>query len=97
MGKIEKEKETVGIMIGLYCQKVHKTQSLCTNCNQLKEYAHHRLDKCKFGNEKSSCKNCSVHCYNNEMRQKIRQVMRFSGLRMLYAFPIYYVKHLFAS
>ena len=97
MGKIEKEKKTVGIMIGLYCQKVHKSQSLCTGCNQLEEYAHRRLDKCKFGDEKPSCKNCTVHCYNSEMRQKIRQVMRFSGPRLLYAYPIYYIKHLYSS
>ena len=97
MAKIEKEKKTVSIMIDIYCQKVHKVQSLCSDCNQLKEYTHNRLDKCQFGEEKSSCKKCSTHCYNNEMRQKIKQVMCYSGPRMLYVCPLYYVRHFLLS
>lgn len=27
-----------------------------------------------------ACKNCTVHCYAPEMRQRIRQVMKFSGI-----------------
>jgi hypothetical protein len=93
MGKIEKEKKTVSIMIKIYCNKVHKTVDLCNNCSQLEQYAHFRLDKCQFGDEKASCRKCPVHCYNKDMREKIREVMRFAGSRMLYLYPVYYFKH----
>jgi len=36
MGKIESEKSTVTYMIGLYCRKKHKQNSLCLKCEELK-------------------------------------------------------------
>ena len=58
MTRIEKEKQTINLMINLYCKKKHKYKNgLCEDCNELLEYAHKRLDFCKFGNEKSFCSN----------------------------------------
>lgn len=33
--------------------------------------------------EKTFCAHCKVHCYKPEMRERIRQVMRYSGPRMI--------------
>jgi predicted amidophosphoribosyltransferase len=92
---VQKEKDTVTQMIGLYCiKKHHHQQELCNDCQDLQEYAIKRLSLCQFGESKTACSNCSVHCYKPEYRQKIKSVMRFSGPRMLLYHPVYAVKHL---
>ena len=95
MEKISSEKRTVTYMIGLYCRKKHNSNSLCGACEQLNKYAHDRLTKCPFGDNKSACTDCKIHCYNANMRERIRSVMRFSGPRMLFYYPLDYVKHWF--
>ena len=87
MDKIAYEKTIVGHMIDLYCRKKHKGEGLCVDCEQLKQYALERLTKCPFGADKTACKDCKVHCYENDMRGKIREVMRFSGPRMFFYYP----------
>ena len=46
---------------------------LCNECRELDEYAHKRLTYCKFGNEKSSCKKCPIHCYKKEWKKKLKR------------------------
>ena len=67
---------------------------LCPQCQELLTYAHQRLERCKFGNDKPSCTRCPVHCYKPAMRQQIRQVMRYSGPRMLLHNPVLAIRHL---
>lgn len=96
--KREKEKRIVGEMIKLYCKKQHKVKKgLCPECQALKEYAELRSDKCPFMESKTFCSNCKVHCYKKEMREKIRQVMRFSGPRMIFHHPVMAINHLIQS
>ncbi len=81
-------------MIALYCKKKHGTkQTLCPECEALKQYAIQRSDKCPFMESKTFCSNCNVHCYKPEMREKIREVMRFSGPRMILHHPIMALSH----
>lgn len=92
--KREKEKELVSQMIALYCRKQHgNKQELCTECAELDNYARQRSDKCPFMETKTFCSNCKVHCYKPVMREKIREVMRFSGPRMIFSHPITAVRH----
>ncbi len=96
--KREREKATVSEMIALYCKKQHKTKSgLCPECTELNEYARLRSDKCPFMETKTFCSNCKVHCYKPEMREKIRQVMRFSGPRMIFTHPVMAIRHVIES
>ena len=95
MTRIEREKYTVSLMIRLYCQRKEGNKSLCEQCSQLEEYAHKRLSACKYGEQKTSCKKCPTHCYRKDMREKIRQVMRFSGPRMILYHPLEAIRHLF--
>lgn len=102
MSKIEdkrqREKETVALMIKLYCGKKHGTKKkLCAECEALSQYAMQRSDKCPFMQTKTFCSNCRVHCYKPEMREKIREVMRFSGPRMIFYHPVMAVRHLIES
>ena len=78
------------------CQVGHGGQGLCGECRELLEYSLARLDHCKFGNAKTKCHKCPVHCYRPDMREKIRTVMRFSGPRMLLYHPLEALRYLFS-
>jgi len=94
MNRIEREKLIVAQMIGIYCRHKEHNSSLCNNCRRLTAYAHARLDKCPHGNNKPSCKNCTIHCYSPSMAEQIKQVMRFSGPRMLIYNPMAALRHM---
>ncbi len=91
--KREREKETVSLMIAIYCRKKHRGKPLCPECAELDAYARLRSDKCPFMETKTFCSNCKVHCYKKDMREKIRAVMRFSGPRMIFHHPIMAIRH----
>ena len=95
--KREREKVIVSRMIALYCRKNHGGKNLCPDCAALDAYARQRSDKCPFMETKTFCSNCRVHCYQPEMREKIRAVMRFSGPRMLFHHPIPAIRHMIES
>lgn len=92
--KCEREKVMVSQMIALYCRKQHGgNRQLCEDCASLARYARERSEKCPFMEMKTFCSNCSVHCYRPEMRERIREVMRFSGPRMIFSHPIAAMRH----
>ena len=95
----EEEKKVVTEMIGLYCRGKHGTRkgSLCPDCRMLVEYASQRISFCPFMEDKTFCSACAVHCYKPEMREKIREVMRFSGPRMIFHRPVMAVRHLVST
>ncbi|OLA58361.1 MAG: hypothetical protein BHW48_13145 [Roseburia sp. CAG:10041_57] len=96
--KREREKVMVSQMIALYCRGNHHTRKgLCEECAKLEEYARMRSDKCPFMETKTFCSNCKVHCYQPQMREQIRQVMRYSGPRMLFHHPVMVIRHLIES
>lgn len=72
-------------MTEIYCKGHHGTKKgeLCPECMEFKEYAYLRLEKCPFQEKKSTCGKCVIHCYKPEMKEKVRQVMRYSGPRLL--------------
>ncbi|MCI6277793.1 MAG: nitrous oxide-stimulated promoter family protein [Clostridium sp.] len=95
MNRIEKEKKTVELMINLYCRKKHHRKGeLCDECKELLEYANKRLTYCKFGEKKTSCSKCPIHCYKKDMKEKIKRVMRFSGPRILFYNPYEFIRHI---
>ena len=96
--KREQEKRVVSEMIALYCHKYHGAKhGLCDDCAALEGYARSRSDHCPFMETKTFCANCRVHCYKSEMREKIREVMRFSGPRMLFVHPIMAIHHVIST
>ena len=106
MNKVEKkrqrEQKVVEEMIQLYCRKNHsdydhKDHKMCKECQALSDYAKQRSQLCPFMENKTFCANCKVHCYKPEMREKIRQVMRYSGPRMLFYHPVLAIWHLISS
>ena len=95
--KREREKQIVALMIGLYCKSKHGAKGLCPDCSELLQYAEARSERCPFMETKTFCSNCRVHCYKPAMREKIRQVMRFSGPRMLFYHPMLAIRHVVES
>ena len=68
----------------MYCEKNHGVkEELCEECGEILQYAIDRIKNCKLV-PKPSCRKCKVHCFKDKYREKIKKVMRFSG--------IYYVK-----
>lgn len=96
LGRVEKEKKVIELMINIYCRKKHNLKDgLCDECEELLEYAHKRLTLCKFGDEKTTCSKCPIHCYKKDMKLKVKEVMRFSGPRLIIYNPIELIRHMF--
>ena len=95
-GRLRRELRTIEAMIAIRCAALHggRRSRLCAECAELDAYARLRLDRCPFGPEKPTCANCQVHCYRPEMRERVREVMRFAGPRMLARHPWLALMHL---
>ena len=94
MGRIEWEKRPVRHMIELWCRNNHGSLKLSDECSELLDYSIARLDRCKFGDAKTKCHKCPVHCYRPDMRERIRTVMRFRGPRMILHHPLEALRYL---
>ena len=81
-------------MIRLYCRHKLKRDTPTEEFKELMDYAHKRLDRCKFGDDKPACKRCPIHCYKPEMREKIRAIMRWAGPRMIIYDPVAAIRHI---
>ncbi len=90
----QKEIQVVEFMIKLYCKKKHKCDNLCEQCKELLDYVKERRHKCPFGDDKTFCSNCKIHCYKPSMKEKIRQVMKYSGPRMMIYNPRLAIQHI---
>ncbi len=77
--EVERQQAVLARFTQVYCRERHRTAALCDECQELLAYARTRLEKCPF-DPKPPCKNCEVHCYQRAYRDRIREVMRFSGL-----------------
>ena len=73
--RIRQEQEIVEQMVRLYCRQKEGHTDLCPDCNKLLQYAHARLSCCPFGEKKTTCRLCPVHCYKPDMRKKMQEVM----------------------
>ena len=92
---MQREARTVEVMIRLFCRDRHQAHGvLCRDCQELLAYAHRRLHLCPFQEHKTTCGKCPVHCYTTLNRNKIKEVMRYAGPRMLLSHPILALAHL---
>jgi hypothetical protein len=89
-----REMKTLEAMMRLYCRHHHGGEPLCADCAALSAYARRRLVRCVFGDAKPTCANCLVHCYRDDMRERVRVMMRWAGPRMLWRHPVLGLLHL---
>lgn len=92
--RVEEEKAVVEQMIRLYCRRKEGHNALCPECRELLDYASSRLERCRYGGKKPTCKKCPIHCYRPEMKERIKAVMRWAGPRMMLYHPAAAIKHL---
>jgi len=93
--RMARERKTFMAMLTMYCHDCHKTPTgLCAACEQLQAYALERSTHCPFQADKPTCLKCPVHCYKPEMRAKVREVMRYSGPKMMLRHPLLTLLHL---
>lgn len=92
--RIAREQRTMAAMMHLWCRRQHGTRGvLCAGCADLLQYAHARLAHCPFGEAKSTCARCPVHCYKADRREAVRMVMRWAGPRMAWRHPVLAIRH----
>ncbi len=95
-GRLRREWRTLEAMIAITCRDLHdgRRGALCAECSELRDYAALRLARCPFGADKPTCANCKIHCYRPQPRERVRQVMRHAGPRMLLRHPVLALLHL---
>jgi len=90
---ISKEKKTFDKMLKIYCKKKHKSKVFCHECLEIQKYVYERIERCPFILDKPFCAHCKVHCYQKQMREKVIEIMKFSGPKMIFRAPILSIKH----
>lgn len=66
---------------------------LCENCARLCAHAFVKRLHCRF-DDKPECKHCPNQCYHPRHQQQIRQVMKYSGRKLLMRGRLDYLLHL---
>ncbi len=97
--RLAKQQELVHYMITLYCKGKHATAKwqLCDSCLELAQYVDMRTASCPHGDSKPFCSHCKIHCYKSDMQCRIKDVMRYSGPRLLLHRPLSAVRHMVAT
>ena len=54
----------------------------CDDCREFLRYAIERRLKCPL-QEKPTCKHCQIHCFRKGHREKVREIMRYSGRALI--------------
>jgi hypothetical protein len=70
-----------GATLGVYGRK---PPVVCEACSELLRYAEKRRAYCPK-DPKPFCSHCDTHCYTREMRERVRDVMRYAGPRSLFS------------
>lgn len=79
--KHEGEKKPFAIEAPLLKDLVRPVE-LCPDCTKLLKYGLSMRLRCPH-DPKPQCKKCEAPCYSQEYREKIREVMRFSGMLLV--------------
>lgn len=91
MSRLDREINTLKVMIQMYCEgkKIRPDEATA-----LTAYTVNQAANCRYGDTKPECEKCKTHCYKPEMREKIKKVMKWSGPRMIYRHPIMLIYHM---
>lgn len=67
--------------------------SLCEACTKLLNHALVKRSTCPLY-PKPACRHCTEHCYHPAYREKIKEIMKYSGLRSVLTGRLDYLFHL---
>ena len=100
----EREKRTISNMVAIYCAGHHDRalrtetgyagEAMCPDCKAIDDYCVLRTDRCRSMAVKTNCEECGNHCYAPAERERIREIMRYSGPRMMLHHPLAAIRHL---
>ncbi len=83
MANRDRDEKVLATFVQVYCRAHHGTdEKLCEECDELLTYARQRLAECPL-DPKPKCKDCPVHCYKPEYRERIKIVMRYAGIHFV--------------
>lgn len=105
----KKDLRLIGKFVEVYCAGRHGTversplmlpaglgqRNLCRECALFMEYAITKRMKCPLEAEKPGCKHCRIHCYNEQQRKKVREIMSYSGRKLMLQGRLDYIWHYF--
>ncbi|HZV82152.1 MAG TPA: nitrous oxide-stimulated promoter family protein [Geobacteraceae bacterium] len=74
--------------------RLSRHTTICPECAELLEHGIRKRHLCPL-DPKPACKNCHIHCYGPAYRQKIREIMSFSGRKLLLRGRVDYLWHYF--
>ncbi len=74
--------------------RLRRHVTICPECAELLEHGITKRRLCPL-DPKPSCKQCHIHCYGPAYRQKIREIMAFSGRKLLLRGRVDYLWHYF--
>ncbi len=104
---MKKDIRLIGKFVEVYCQGRHGAMTrteielpcglgkhrLCAECAEFMAYAVARRVKCPLEHEKPTCKRCRIHCYAPRQRELVREIMAYSGRRMIMRGRLDYLWH----
>jgi hypothetical protein len=90
VSEVEKDILILREFIQIFCDTKHidRTKkyengvSLCKACHETLNYSTWRREICSL-DPKPTCKNCKIHCYLPEQRERIKDIMRHSGKALI--------------
>jgi len=77
---------------GILQSRGKRRLELCKECAGLLEHGMMKRALCPL-HPKPACKNCRIHCYTPEYRQKIREIMAYAGRKMVLRGRLDYLWH----
>ena len=95
--RLKRDVKTLMVMAEMYCHD-HKhikpeKEALCPKCSDLIEYAITRTYSCPR-QHKTTCDTCTIRCYKPNKQRAIREIMAYSGPRMIFRHPLMAIRHL---
>jgi hypothetical protein len=105
----KKDISLIGKFVEVYCDGKHpgvertsvvlpaglSERSLCPECALFLKYAITRRLKCPLEAEKPSCKHCRTHCYAKPQLAKVKEIMAYSGRKLMLRGRLDYIWHYF--
>jgi hypothetical protein len=103
----KKDIRLIGKFVEVYCAGKHGEMEkhpfqlpenlgerrICAECAVFMAYAVARRLKCPLEAEKPSCKHCRIHCYAKPQLAKVKEIMEYSGKKLLLRGRLDYLWH----
>lgn len=105
----KKDISLIGKFVEVYCAGKHTDMEkqpfhlpehlgqrrMCAECAMFMAYAVARRLKCPLEAEKPSCKHCRIHCYAKPQLEKVKEIMAYSGKKLMLSGRLDYIWHYF--